>query len=68
MITDGYAVIRFEYDSEGRVVRTQYFGTDGKAAVLGDGYSETETSYADDGSPVTTYLDADGNVIKPEEE
>ena len=51
-LSAGYAAILRQTDGQGRIVREEYFDTDGERAVLSDGYDEIRQTYTEGNNPV----------------
>ena len=62
----GFAVQTYEYDGEGRQIRTSWFDQGRVPYVSSKGYTTMTTTYNADGSKTDTYYDAAGNVVVPQ--
>ena len=59
----GFAIQTFEYDDQGRQIRTSWFDQSKTPYVSSKGYVTMSSSYAEDGTKTDTYYDAAGNVV-----
>ena len=59
-----FSIQRFEYDEQGRQIRTSWFTVDDQPYVNASGYASMTSTYASDGTKTDAYFDAEGNEVK----
>ena len=60
-----YAIQRYEYDDQGRQIRTAYYNlNDQPTNIKKKGYHEIQTTYDENGVKTDTFYNTSGNEVK----